>query len=46
MRSLNVWQALTRSGYLRSGWPWRAAAYLLSSAPVGIVVLLAIVPRG
>ncbi|MEW2051147.1 sensor domain-containing protein [Streptomyces sp. NBC_00377] len=43
MRSLNVWQALTRSGYLLSGWPWRAAGYLLSSAPVGIVVLLAIV---
>ncbi|MBQ1099660.1 sensor domain-containing protein [Streptomyces sp. b94] len=43
MRSLNVRQALTRSGYLLSGWPWRAAGYLLSSAPVGIVVLPAVV---
>ncbi|WP_330452729.1 MULTISPECIES: sensor domain-containing protein [unclassified Streptomyces] len=43
MRSLNVWQAMTRSGYLLSAWPWRAAGYLLSSAPVGIVALLAIV---
>ncbi|MET7646376.1 sensor domain-containing protein [Streptomyces sp. NPDC005426] len=43
MRSHHVWQALTRSGYLLSHWPWRAAGYLLSSAPVGVVVLLVIV---
>ncbi|MFE7352856.1 sensor histidine kinase [Streptomyces sp. NPDC057543] len=43
MRSRNVWQAMARPGYLLSAWPWRSAGYLLSSTPVGVVVLLAIV---
>ncbi|WP_327257992.1 sensor histidine kinase [Streptomyces sp. NBC_01244] len=43
MRSVNVWQAMARPGFLLSAWPWRAAGYLLSSTPVGIVVLLALV---
>ncbi|ATW51226.1 sensor histidine kinase [Streptomyces peucetius] len=40
MRPLNLRQALARPGFLLSAWPWRAAGYLLSSAPVGIVVLV------
>ncbi|MFJ6573489.1 sensor histidine kinase [Streptomyces sp. NPDC091292] len=38
-----VWQALPAPGYLRSPWPWRSAAYLLTGVPVGVVVLVAIV---
>ncbi|GAA1355195.1 sensor histidine kinase [Streptomyces beijiangensis] len=37
------WQALARPRYLRTRWPWRSAAYLLSSAFTGIPVLLAMV---
>ncbi|WP_329117700.1 sensor histidine kinase [Streptomyces sp. NBC_01465] len=37
------WQALTRPRYLRTRWPWRSAAYLLSGALTGIPVLLVIV---
>ncbi|MCJ0871776.1 sensor domain-containing protein [Streptomyces sp. AP-93] len=40
MRSRNVWQALPQPGYLLSPWPWRSAAYLLSSAPVGAAALV------
>ncbi|MFJ8077322.1 sensor domain-containing protein [Streptomyces sp. NPDC096176] len=40
MRPLHLWQALPRAGYLLSAWPWRAAGYLLSSAPVGCAVLV------
>lgn len=43
MRSRNVWQALTRPGFLLSSWPWRSAAYLLSSAPVGAGALVTMV---
>ncbi|WP_416985886.1 sensor histidine kinase [Streptomyces sp. T028] len=35
----NVWQALTRPRYLLSPWPWRAAAYLLTGAVLGAVLL-------
>jgi signal transduction histidine kinase len=43
MRSRNVWQALARPGFLLTSWPWRSAGYLLSSAPVGLTALVAIV---
>ncbi|MEU6917213.1 sensor histidine kinase [Streptomyces olindensis] len=39
----NVWQALSRPGYLLSAWPWRAACYLLTGAVTGVVVLVGIV---
>ncbi|WP_329368011.1 sensor domain-containing protein [Streptomyces sp. NBC_00669] len=42
MRSRNVWQALARPDYLLTSWPWRAAGYLLSSAPVGLAALVVI----
>ncbi|WP_282692256.1 sensor histidine kinase [Streptomyces sp. CC208A] len=35
----NVWQAMSRPGYLLSAWPWRAVAYLLTGALAGVVVL-------
>jgi signal transduction histidine kinase len=40
MRPLHLRQALSRPGFLLSAWPWRAAGYLLSSAPVGVLVLV------
>jgi hypothetical protein len=43
VRSRNVWQALPQPGFLLSSWPWRSAAYLLSSAPVGAAALVAMV---
>ncbi|MEU3613960.1 sensor domain-containing protein [Streptomyces sp. NPDC006872] len=39
----NVWQALSRPGYLLSPWPWRAVAYLLTGAVGGAVVLVGLV---
>ncbi|WP_244902698.1 sensor histidine kinase [Streptomyces griseoruber] len=36
----DVWQALTRPRYLLSPWPWRAAAYLLTGAVLGAVLLV------
>ncbi|MFH8800547.1 sensor domain-containing protein [Streptomyces sp. NPDC017936] len=39
MHPRTVWQALSRPGYLLSPWPWRAAAYLLTGAATGAVVL-------
>ncbi|MBT2410480.1 MULTISPECIES: sensor histidine kinase [unclassified Streptomyces] len=35
-----MWGALARRGYLGSGWPWRAVAYLVSGALFGAVVLV------
>ncbi|MFC0597346.1 sensor histidine kinase [Streptomyces palmae] len=43
MRSRNVWQAMSRPGFLLSPWPWRSAGYLLSGAVTGAAVLVAIV---
>ncbi|MER7894758.1 sensor domain-containing protein [Streptomyces sp. NPDC096046] len=43
MRPRNVWQALSRPGYLLSAWPWRSAGYLLTGAVTGAVVLMGIV---
>lgn len=43
MRSRNVWQAMSRPGFLLSSWPWRSAAYLLTGAVTGVAVLVGIV---
>ncbi|MFJ8110344.1 sensor histidine kinase [Streptomyces sp. NPDC096132] len=42
-RPHNVWQALSRPGYLLTPWPWRAAAYLLTGTVTGAVVLVGLV---
>ncbi|MGW2617660.1 sensor histidine kinase [Streptomyces sp. NPDC001500] len=42
MHPPNVWQALSRPGYLLSPWPWRAAAYLLTGAAGGALLLAAL----
>ncbi len=43
MHPRNVWQAMSRPGFLLSAWPWRAAAYLSTGAVTGAVVLVGIV---
>ncbi|MDQ0714741.1 signal transduction histidine kinase [Streptomyces luteogriseus] len=43
MHPRNVWQALSRPGYLLSAWPWRSACYLLTGAVTGAVVLVGMV---
>lgn len=43
MHPRNVWQAMSRPGFLLSSWPWRSAAYLLTGAVTGIAVLVGIV---
>lgn len=43
MHPRNLWQAMSRPGYLRSVWPWRAVGYLLTGAVVGMVALVGFV---
>ncbi|MFF4248224.1 sensor histidine kinase [Streptomyces sp. NPDC001822] len=43
MSSLTLRRALVRRRYLLGGWPWRAALYLLSSVPAGLVLLVSVV---
>ncbi|MEU6471536.1 sensor domain-containing protein [Streptomyces massasporeus] len=43
MHPRNVWQALSRPGYLLSAWPWRSACHLLTGAVTGAVVLVGLV---
>ncbi|MER7682596.1 sensor domain-containing protein [Streptomyces sp. NPDC096934] len=43
MHPRNVWQAMSRPGFLLSAWPWRSAAYLLSGAVTGAATLVGIV---
>ncbi|MFF4170736.1 sensor histidine kinase [Streptomyces sp. NPDC001744] len=43
MHSRNVWQAMSRPGFLLSAWPWRSAAYLLTGAVTGVATLVGIV---
>ncbi|MFI6444283.1 sensor domain-containing protein [Kitasatospora sp. NPDC050543] len=38
MSSRTAWQALSRPGFLRSAWPWRAAGYLLASGVAGLLL--------
>ncbi|MFJ5279269.1 sensor histidine kinase [Streptomyces parvulus] len=42
MQPRNVWQAMSAPGYLRSVWPLRAAAHLMTGAVAGAVTLVAI----
>lgn len=39
----NVWQAMSRSDFLLSAWPWRSAGYLVTGAVTGAAALVAIV---
>ncbi len=43
MHPRSTWQAMARPGFLLSSWPWRSAAYLLTGAVTGVVVLVGIV---
>ncbi len=43
MHPRNVWQAMSAPGFLRSAWPVRSAAYLVTGAVTGVVVLVGIV---
>lgn len=37
-----LWQALRQRRYLRSAWPWRATLHLLTSVPLGLATLAAL----
>ncbi|MFI7386066.1 sensor histidine kinase [Streptomyces sp. NPDC049813] len=41
--SPTIWARLHQPRYLRGGWPWRAALYLLSSVALGLVTLVTLV---
>ncbi|MEU9186579.1 sensor domain-containing protein [Streptomyces sp. NPDC048484] len=43
MHPRNVWQAMSRPGFLLSAWPWRSVAYLFTGAVTGVAALVAIV---
>ncbi|MGX1756551.1 sensor histidine kinase [Streptomyces lydicus] len=43
MHSPTIWTRLRLRRCVRTGWPWRAALYLLSSVPLGVATLLALV---
>ncbi|MDX2813206.1 sensor domain-containing protein [Streptomyces sp. PA03-5A] len=43
MQPRNVWQAMSGPGFLRSAWPWRSLAYLLTGVVAGAVTLVGIV---
>ncbi|PNG22944.1 sensor histidine kinase [Streptomyces cahuitamycinicus] len=43
MHPPTIWTRLHLRRYVRSGWPWRAALYLLSSAILGLITLLTLV---
>ncbi|MGY0017685.1 sensor histidine kinase [Streptomyces sp. YJ-C3] len=43
MPSPTIWTRLHLRRYVLSGWPWRAALYLLSSVPLGAATLLTLV---
>ncbi|MEV0429527.1 sensor domain-containing protein [Micromonospora sp. NPDC050495] len=40
MSAQNVWQALARPGFLRSGWPLRSVGYLITSGLTGLLTLV------
>lgn len=42
MHPHNVWQAMSRPGFLLSAWPWRSAAYLLTGVVTGVAALVGI----
>ncbi|MFJ1695957.1 sensor histidine kinase [Streptomyces sp. NPDC088252] len=43
MHPRNVWQAMTGPDFLRSAWPWRSVAYLVTGVVAGAVALVSIV---
>ncbi|MGV9313402.1 sensor histidine kinase [Streptomyces sp. NPDC003691] len=43
MRERTLWQAVADPHYLRSGWPWRGALYVLTGALLGALVLVGLV---
>ncbi|MET7603668.1 sensor domain-containing protein [Streptomyces avermitilis] len=43
MHPRNVWQAMSRPGFLLSSWPWRSVLYLLTGAAAGAAALVGIV---
>jgi signal transduction histidine kinase len=43
MHPRNVWQAMSRPGFLLSAWPWRSAGYLLTGVVTGVLVLVGLV---
>lgn len=43
MQPRNVWQAMSRPGFVLSSWPWRSAAYLSTGAVTGAFTLVALV---
>ncbi|QCD57344.1 sensor histidine kinase [Streptomyces hawaiiensis] len=43
MHPPTIWTRLHLRRYVRSGWPWRAALYLLSSVVLGLITLLTLV---
>ncbi|MEU6351186.1 sensor domain-containing protein [Streptomyces sp. NPDC047072] len=40
MHPPNVWQAMSRPGFLLSAWPWRSLGYLLTGVVAGAVTLV------
>ncbi|MGV9451888.1 sensor histidine kinase [Streptomyces sp. NPDC003635] len=43
MHPRNVWQAMSRPGFLLSPWPWRSVAYLLTGVLAGLAALVSLV---
>ncbi|WP_207928937.1 sensor histidine kinase [Actinomadura sp. 6K520] len=43
MKPQNLWQALAHPGFLVSPWPWRSLAYLVTTVPVGLACMVALV---
>ncbi|MFG2379737.1 sensor histidine kinase [Streptomyces avermitilis] len=43
MHPRNVWQAMSRPGFLLSSWPWRSVLYLFTGAAAGAAALVGIV---
>ncbi|MDT9701654.1 sensor domain-containing protein [Streptomyces sp. P17] len=43
MHPRNVWQALSRPGFLLSPWPWRSVAYLVTGVLAGLAALVSLV---
>jgi len=43
MHPRNVWQAMSRPGFLLSVWPWRSVGYLVTGAVAGVLALVGLV---
>ncbi|MFI6652831.1 sensor histidine kinase [Streptomyces sp. NPDC050529] len=42
LSSPSLWRALRQRRYVRTAWPWRATLYLLTSVPLGLATLTAL----